>query len=431
MARHIDVWLLGEHVGTLSQVGGRLRFSYLPSYLARYPSGLGATPLSWSLPLRAPAYDDAETRPFFAGLLPEGRQRRVIARTLGVTRQNDFALLDSLGGECAGAVSLLETGQEPPPIEGRLSVRWLSPSQLQKVLKELPLRPMLAGDAGLRLSLAGAQDKLPVVLGTDGMTIGLPLNGFPSSHIIKPAIAGLHGSVVNEGYCLALAGALGLEVAKARIISPSLPDAQDMPHPYLLVQRYDRQANQAQARLHQEDFCQALGLAPETKYQAEGGPCVAQCFELLRSATRPSAPHILKLLDAIIFNALMGNHDAHGKNFSLLYTSKGTQLAPLYDLLCTAVYPRLTEKMAMKIGGKYRFSEVKARHWEQFALEASLSPALVKKRVLTIAQRLPELANDVQTQFEAQGQGHAIIGTIKALVEHRCALSIRCLAAPV
>lgn len=120
-------------------------------------------------------------------------------------------------------------------------------------------------------------------------------------------------------------------------------------------------------RVHQEDFCQALGIVPELKYQNEGGPNLTQCFELVRRATRPNAPQILRLFDYVIFNALIGNHDAHAKNFSLLYSGKTPVLAPLYDALSTAVYPTLTPKMAMKIGSKYKFSEVQARHWEQLA----------------------------------------------------------------
>lgn len=223
----------------------------------------------------------------------------------------------------------------------------------------MPLRPMRAGADGLRLSLAGAQDKLPVVLDADGMRIGLPLNGSPSSHILKPPIAGVDGSVFNEAFCMTLAGALKLDVAPTRVQTIAY---EDQPRHYLLVQRYDRQPGLSGERLHQEDFCQALGAVSEHKYQNECGPGLAQAFALLRGATRPSAPHTLKLLNGVVFNALIGNHDAHGKNFSLLYTLAGAVLAPLYDALCTAVYPTLSDKMAMKIGSKYKFSEVQARH---------------------------------------------------------------------
>ena len=413
MARHLEVWLLGVHVGTLSQVDGKLSFAYVPG---------ATTPLSQSLPIRSEPFDDRATRPFFAGLLPEGGKRKQIAKTLQISTQNDYALLDSLGGECAGAVTLLEPGQSPRALDGARDVRWLDHAHLLQVLDEMPLRPMRAGDDGLRLSLAGAQDKLPVVLDVDGLRVGLPLNGSPSTHILKPPIAGVDGSVFNEAFCMALASGFKLDVADTHI--QAITDGAQQRH-YLLVARYDRQTDFLGLRLHQEDFCQALGIVSEHKYQNEGGPGLAQAFALLRSATRPSAPHTLKLLDDVVFNALIGNHDAHGKNFSLLYTPAGAVLTPLYDALCTAVYPTLTDKMAMKIGGKYKFSEVMARHWEQFALDAALSPAQVKKRILDIAKRLPDVARATQTTLQSLGNDHPIIDRIVTLIDQRCALTIR------
>jgi serine/threonine-protein kinase HipA len=416
MTRQLSVWLFGKQIGTLSQIDGRLSFSYLSDWL----NTSNAIPLSQSLSLQSEAFDDRATRPFFAGLLPEGDKRKLIAQALHVSRQNDFALLDGIGGECAGAVSLLEPGQMPQARDNHDLVRWLDEVELLRLLDEMPKRPMLAGEEGLRLSLAGAQDKLPVV--AEGDRIGLPLFNSPSSHILKPAIAGVDGSVFNEGFCLALANALKLDTVKAEIRRIS-------DRPYLLVERYDRQvtADGRLMRLHQEDFCQALAIAPEYKYQHEGGPDLSQAFGLLRRATRPSAPQILKLLDFAIFNAMVGNHDAHGKNFSLLYTTQGIVLAPFYDVLSTAVYPNLTDKMAMKISSKYRFTEVQLRHWERFATEAGLSAAQVKKRILNIAGRLPDLAAKTSVIFEAEGNGHSILTQIMTLIEQRCERTIRSL----
>lgn len=441
MPKALEVWLQGQHVGSLMQFDGRLSFVYAEPWLQQRAAASATSEtgpvLSQSLPLQAEPFDDRTTRPFFAGLLPEGEQRRRVAQVLQASRQNDFALLDGIGGECAGAVTLLPLGQQPSGVgeagepSGADAVRWLDEPALRQLLDEMPQRPMLAGQEGLRLSLAGAQDKLPVVM--DGARIGLPLNGAPSTHILKPpipSVAGVEGSVFNEAFCMTLAGALKLPVAPVQIV-------QAAGTPVLMVQRYDRVpgATAAQAlRLHQEDFCQALGVSPEHKYQNEGGPDLAQCFVLLRRATRPSAPQVLALLDAVVFNALIGNHDAHGKNFSLLYGAQGaqgTRLAPLYDLLSTAVYPRLTEKMAMKLGGRYRFSEVMARHWAQFASEAGLSPAQVKKRVLDFARRLPALAQQVLAGFEARGHGHPVLSQIVTGVEQRCALTTGRLSAPV
>lgn len=418
MRRTLDVWLLGQHVGKLVQVDGKLSFSYALQWL----QSDSPSPLSYNLPLREEAFDDKTTRPFFAGLLPEGDKRTLIAQTLHVSRKNDFALLDGIGGECAGAVSLLEPGQQPGVILPEQTVLWLDEPALVAMLDELPRRPMLAGKEGLRLSLAGAQDKLPVVY-VDGR-IGLPLLNSPSSHILKPAIPLIEGSVFNECFCLTLAAKMKLSAANAAMhrVADRI---------CLLVERYDRlnQSDGSLQRLHQEDFCQALGVAPEYKYQSEGGPDLAQCFELVRKATRPNAPQILQLLDYVIFNVLIGNHDAHAKNFSLVYGKRGAIVAPLYDALSTAAYTSLTDRMAMKIGSKYTFAEVHVRHWEQFAQAAELSPALVKKRVLALARQLPAEARSVRSGFVAQGFNDGILGTIVELIEHRCRLTCKRLGA--
>jgi serine/threonine-protein kinase HipA len=419
VAHELEVWLFADHVGTLALVDGRLNFCYAPGWLSQQD----AVAVSASLPLQAEPFDDRKARPFFAGLLPEGHMRRMIAQQFQVSGQNDFALLDHIGGECAGAVTFLEPGQALPVPTRNDDVQWLSDEDVVAMLDELPRRPMLAGKDGLRLSLAGAQDKLPVVF--DGARIGLPLNGTPSSHILKPAIHGVEDSVINEGFCMALADAMQLKPARSRVNLV-------LDRPFLLVERYDRliDAQGHRQRLHQEDFCQALGVVPEMKYQNEGGPDLAQCFGLVRRATRPSAPQVLRLLDYVIFNALIGNHDAHAKNFSLLYSGKPPVLAPFYDTLSTAVYSTLTPKMAMKIGSKYKFSDVQARHWEQFAEGAGLTKAQAKRRILELAKMLPATARKLQSDLGQGFAGNAVVEQINALIEQRCALTIRRLTAP-
>lgn len=420
MVLELDVWLFAERVGRLRWVDARLSFGYAAEWLSRQD----AVALSISLPLQTAPFDDHSTRPFFAGLLPEGQMRRLIARQFHVSNQNDFALLEHIGGECAGAVTFLEPGKSLPAPTPNEDVRWLKDEDIIAILDELPRRPMLAGKDGLRLSLAGAQDKLPVIF--DGVRIGLPLNGTPSSHILKPAIHDVEDSVINEGFCMALAEAMQLAPAKAKI-------HEVLGRSFLLVERYDRKINAQgqQQRLHQEDFCQALGVVPEMKYQNEGGPNLAQCFDLVRRVTRPSAPQVLRLLDAVIFNALIGNHDAHAKNFSLLYTGKTPMLAPLYDVLSTAIYPALSSKMAMKIGSKYSFGEVHVRHWEQFAESAGLAKAQVKRRILTLAKSLLVAARGLQADPERGFAGNGVVEQINALIEQRCELTIRRLTVPV
>lgn len=414
MAQILDVWLFSDHIGHLSLDNGRLTFSYSTEWLARKD----ARALSISLPLQADPFDDTLSRPFFAGLLPEGELRRMIARQIQVSGRNDFALLEKIGGECAGAVTLALPEQRLQPIPAISEVQWLSEHELVAILEELPRRPMLIGREGVRLSLAGAQDKLPVV--SDGHRIGLPLNGSPSTHILKPPIHALDDSVSNEGFCMALAADMGLNPARVRL-------HRVMERSFLLVERYDRylDATGNLQRFHQEDFCQALGVVPEMKYQNEGGPDLGQCFELIRRVTRPSAPHVLRLMDAVVFNAMAGNHDAHAKNFSMLYLEGRPILAPLYDLISTAVYPDLTRKMAMKIGSRYKFPEIQTRHWYQFAEKAGLAKSLFRRRVLELARVLPEKARVLQSDSGYGFTNSGIVKEVVALIEQRCALTIK------
>lgn len=413
MTRELFVWLFNEKVGTLRLEKGRLSFTYTKEYLARS----NVVSLSASLPLQNEPFDDLQTRPFFSGLLPEGRMRNLIAQQFQVSHHNDFALLDHIGGECAGAVTFLDPRQALP-LRGNADIEWLTDQKVIEILDELPRRPMLAGQDGLRLSLAGAQDKLPVVF--DGNRIGLPKNGTPSTHILKPAIYAVEDSVTNEGYCLGLAQSMNLSPVRSKV-------HHVLDRSFLLVERYDRivDVNKGLLRVHQEDFAQALGITPELKYQNEGGPNLTQCFELVRRATRPNAPQILRLFDYVIFNALIGNHDAHAKNFSLLYSDKTPVLAPLYDALSTAVYPTLTPKMAMKIGSKYKFSEVQARHWEQLAESVGLARAQAKKRILEIAELLPLKARSLQFDAQYCFSNSALVERINALIVQRCTLTIR------
>jgi len=417
MAHELDVWLFADHVGRLCLVEGRLNFSYAPAWLAQ-PNAIA---LSSSLPLQAEPFDDQRSRPFFAGLLPEGQMRRLIAQQFQISGHNDFALLDHIGGECAGAVTFAPPGQALPLRAEADDVQWLTDDDVVALLDELPSRPMLAGQDGLRLSLAGVQDKLPVVF--DEQRIGLPRRRTPSSHILKPAIHAVEDSTLNEGFCMALAGAMQLKPARSKIHVV-------LNRPFLLVERYDRlvDASGSRLRLHQEDFCQALGVVPEMKYQNECGPDLARCFELVRRVTRPSAPHVLRLFDGVIFNALIGNHDAHAKNFSLLYRGPQPELAPLYDLLCTAAYPQLSDKMAMKIGSRYRFSQLLPRHWQQLAQSAGLSWPQVRLRLQRVSERLPRVAERLQAQPPFSGT--PMVQQITSLIGQRCALTQRRLADP-
>ncbi|MFZ0958159.1 MAG: type II toxin-antitoxin system HipA family toxin [Candidatus Sulfotelmatobacter sp.] len=410
MARTLDVYLHNELVGHLIQDdGGQMVFDYAERWLQK-PD---ATPLSQSLPLRKERFKRNQCRGFFAGILPEESKREIIARNLGISARNDYAMLEQIGGECAGAVTFIPAGETLP--ERKYGYRPVSSQELAAILKELPKRPLLAGEDGIRLSLAGAQDKIAVRI--EGKDISLPLGGAPSTHILKPAVERFAGVVFNEAFCMSLAAVAGLPAAKVetRIV-------EDIE--YLLVERYDRvhQKNAEGAttldRLHQEDFCQAQGIVSEMKYQKEGGPSLKQCFALLREVSSAPVIDLSRLLDAVIYNYLFGNNDAHGKNFSLLYHGVGTanqeiRLAPLYDVVSTTYYPALSKDMAMKIGGEYSSDKLRRKDFEQLAEEAGLAKPIVKNRV-------PELAETLIANFEKAGIKHPVAQAVAAVIRKRC-----------
>jgi len=382
MARTLDVYLHNELTGHLVQDdGGQMLFTYAESWLNKP----GPTALSRSLPLRKQRFSRKECRGFFGGILPEESKREIIARNLGISARNDYAMLEQIGGECAGAVTFIPASEKLP--EQHYGYRTLSPAELAAKLRELPKRPLLAGDAGIRLSLAGAQDKVAVRIEVD--EISLPLGGAPSTHILKPAVERFAGVVFNEHLCMKLAAAVGLPAAQ---VESRNIDGMD----YLLVERYDRMRRQVTGgeqvldRLHQEDFCQAQGFVSEMKYQKENGPSLKQCFSLLREVSSAPVVDLVRFLDAVIYNFLVGNNDAHGKNFSLLYQGVGTEnleirLAPLYDIVSTVYYPELSKEMAMKIGGEYLSERVTPKDFERLAEEAGLGKPLVKQRVAEMA----------------------------------------------
>lgn len=377
----LSVWWDRRVAGELAiDKGGAMHFAYAPGWLA----DPAAPPLSQALPRREEPYPDAACKAVFGGLLPEEGQRTAVAAALGVSPDNPFRLLQALGGDVAGALAFLPEGEEPPLPDLAHPAQALDDTALAALLERLPRVPMLAGEGGARLSLAGAQGKLPVVL-VDGR-IAVPRPGEPSTHLIKPEPARFPGLAANEAFCLALARAVGLDAAHGEW-------REVEGRPFLLVERYDRIAGQGVAgqggttRLHQEDFAQALCVPSNRKYAAEGGPTFRDSFALLRRAATRPARAVLKLADAALFNLIVGNADAHAKNFSLLRRETGeVVLAPFYDLVATRAWPELSPRLAMRLGGAARLEDVEAETFTRFAQDAGLTAPFVRRRAVVLGQ---------------------------------------------
>lgn len=404
MSNRLTVWWDGRITGCL-YLGpdGDLQFAYDTAWLA----DAKAPALSFSLPKQAERFNRRACQAYFGGMLPEEGQRTAIARALGISADNEFRLLEHLGGEIAGALTLLPEGETPAL--SSTAPKLLDDDSVVQLLDRLAMRPMLAGEDGLRLSLAGAQSKLPVLL-IDGQ-IALPVPGQPTTHILKPSIARFERILENEYFCLSLARAIKLDAAPVEIRT-----VRD--RTFLLITRYDRTVGMAGevTRLHQEDFAQALGIPSHRKYAGEGGPTFPDCFALLRRASTRPPRDILKLLDAAIFNLIIGNADAHAKNFSLLHVGGAITLAPLYDLLSTVLYSGLSPKLAMKIGGKSILDEIELRHWGRFASDTQLSAPYVRARV---AQLCGAVVGAIDGEFATSASGTDKFSSVTTIVRQR------------
>jgi len=396
------VWRDERRVGTLWRGGdGRLMgFEYDDAWRQ------DGHAISHSLPLSQKAWqpEDLLAHHWFGNLLPEEQARAALIKRLGIP-DDDFSLLAAIGGDCAGALTILPIDQTPPT---------RAPSfPTDDDYRELPLDRlgqwagareryalMSDGDPARRprLSLAGAQDKIPLRLWDD--TLYLPSGVEPSTHILKFAVEGREQVILNELYLNNLARLGGMACPATRM-------AYAGRHPYLIVERYDRLGIESAhvERVHQEDLCQAMGLSRNQKYQAYGGPCFGEIVQAVREACRPSATSIQQLLRWQIFNVLVGNSDGHTKNVSLLQDARGRwQIAPAYDLVGTVVLG-YDPDLAFSVGEQFNSMQLLPRDWQAFAEECRFSYPFVKRQIQDMAVTLAALADSSTLQEALQQAG--------------------------
>ena len=407
----LTVWWDGAAVGLLARdTHGAMRFAYDEDWIADPDKPA----VSFSLPKRAQPFSARLCTPFFEGLLPEGSRRDAVAAALGISAANSFRLLAGLGEEVAGAITLCPEGDPPPVPQDGNGGRPLSDDEVVELLDTTRPRAFPEdSEGGLRLSLAGGQSKLPVAV-ADGR-IAVPAPGQPTTHILKPPIPGLDASTENEAFAMRLATAMGLSVApaEARVVAG---------RPFLLVERYDRRAEEdgTVRRLHQEDFCQALGVPPARKYASDGGPGFSRCFDLVRKVCARPASAVLGLLDAAIIQVLIGNADAHGKNYSILLDPTGAAtLVPLDDLMCTVAYPNLVATLAMTIDSREALQELRFGDWDRFARDCGLAAPFVRRRVGTLCDLAREQCENTAADLSQPGFDDAALRGFAARIDDR------------
>lgn len=372
-------------------------------YCFRY-NGLDVPAISLALPVREAPYLKDEAKPYFANLLPEGEARTAIEMRLGIPRGDDYALLQRIGGDCAGAVTVFPQGEQPSTTPTYAA---LSTAELMRLVRELPRQPLYINHGGtVRLSLPGVQHKTALYI--ENGTFHLPENGAPSSHILKVPITTLPGvthTVENETFTMTLARWSGLNVPDVE--RQSIGDV-----PVFLTRRFDRYrtSDGRLRRILQEDICQIMGLEPTMKYQSAGGPGLEDCANIIRMYSSDSLADIEHLIRWALFNMVVGNADAHAKNIAIMQHAGVIRLAPFYDLLSTLVYgANLDSGLAMSIGREYDPGKISRAHISQFAGFLDVKLRLVQKVGRDLAELITSTAgNAVLTHQELYGENYVV-----------------------
>lgn len=357
----LDVFRGSELVGWLIDEIP-LKFIYSDSCLEH---GEGA--ISPNISLLKAEHSGQTVEAYFENLLPEAGIRELLRLKYHVT--SIFGLLNAIGGDTASNLTLLPHGELPKAPKYQ-DVTW---EEIEKSFSN-PQEIVYPGQVvdGIRISLAGAQKKITILIKPDG-TPAQPLDSSPSTHILKPDIKGIEGvwsSAINETFVMKLASSLKIGVAEVEY-QPIVRAC--------LVKRYDRitQSDGSIKRLHQLDLCQLDGKISTIKYESDGGPSLASCRHLLKN-NGVTAEDLKRLLQWVFFNLFVGNNDSHAKNLSIYYLpDEGARLTPFYDMLSTSLYAGLSRKFAFKIGGENEPSKINSNHIKSMAEELKFKPNYV------------------------------------------------------
>ncbi len=398
----LAVILEGQIIGELKRLGnGALRLRYHDGYCNEE----GTTPLSVSMPSTAQDHGDARITPWLWGLLPDNADVLARwARDFHVSLASPFSLLGTqVGHDCAGAVQFCHPSRAEELLARDSEIDWVTEEEVARRLRSLRVdsSSWLGPGSEGQFSLGGAQAK--TALHRSEGVWGVPTGSTPTTHILKPAVAGFAEQDLNEHLCLTAARAVGIRAATTEI-------AYFEDERVVVVERFDRSTVKGDlVRVHQEDLCQALSQHPAKKYQADGGPSPTQIAELIRATVAGSnAPtDVWRFFDALVFNWLILGTDAHAKNYSFLLAANQVRLAPLYDIASFLPYDTSQGhkiKLAMQVGSRYNLHQTDRRTaWEHTSDDLKLDRAQATERVVDLAERVPAaFAEAAETLFGSE-----------------------------
>ncbi|MBC7460719.1 MAG: HipA domain-containing protein, partial [Thermoleophilia bacterium] len=388
--------------------------------------------ISLSLAPQTAPFPSVTARAFFGGLLPEGAARRHISQTYGVDDLDDIALLRLIGHECAGAIRVTSTPVEPG--SSRRLIRWMEPDEVRELIHGLRVPGTTSALDRYSISLAGAQLKRGLIIdrSTPDLTVGVPEADALSTDIVKLAVAGYAGIVENEHCMQLLAATIGLRASTTHV------DALGGER-VLSVTRYDRTVGPTTERLHQEDMCQALGRLSTHKYEKfdpvtgiSVGPTIHDMVTLLRARAVPSIQQVDDLLRLVWFNVIIGNIDAHAKNYSLLYAAdmRSFEVAPLYDAICVSAYHagadvamrHAEEPLVMHIGGQTRFWQLTRADIEGYARDLGIQPAFVVRQLKRLIDAVDSALDGViDAAQQSIDSDHPMLDVVRTEIHARCA----------
>jgi serine/threonine-protein kinase HipA len=413
MVERLAVLLYGQVVGQLerSTEGAPPVFRYEAAYAAA-----GTVPLSVRLPIAPTSYSAQRVEPYLRGLLPEnGMTLGRWADRLGVAPDDYFAILAEMGWECPGAVQFCRIDDVEDLQSRSGEYRPVDDADIAERLAELVAEPASWSMPDEHWSLGGQQEKFALTLlaGQWHEAHG----SAATTHIIKPGIKALHHQALVEHLTMAAASELGVDVAASRVVQFGDQWA-------LVVERFDRVVGRdgSVVRVHQEDFCQALGRLPAMKYESRGGPRLTDMAGVVRRWSSDRDDDLMALADFAAINLVAGAPDGHSKNISLLIAPDGRRrIAPLYDLATGLSYDRgsVERSVALSIGGERMFSRVRRRQWEKAAGTLGLAPDLLIGRVRGLVERYPDaFERAVANAQEVPGAAEVGARTLPVLRDH-------------